>query len=52
VLAFVETSKGQTLQYVINDTFDKYDLLVVDDRQEAIILLEKILTEIDKVDTK
>jgi len=41
ILSFVELSKGQNLQYVTNDVFDKYDLLKVADRQEAVILLGK-----------
>ena len=49
--SFIETSKGKTVLSVVNDLFNKYDLLCTIEREEAIIQLEKVSKEITKIDT-
>ena len=51
ICSIIETSKGKTVMMVINDLLNKYDLLATDGRNEAIIIVKKVLKEIEKIDT-
>jgi hypothetical protein len=51
IVSIIETSKGKTVMMVINDLLNEYDLLAMDDRNEAIIMINKVLEEIEKIDT-
>ena len=51
IVSIIETSKGKTVMMVINDLLNKYDLLATDGRNEAIIIVKKVLKEIEKIDT-
>ena len=51
IVSIIETSKSKTVMMVINDLLNKYDFLVMDDRNEAIAMVKKVLNEVDKIDT-
>jgi len=51
ILTIVENSKGKQTQLMITDLFNKFDLLIFSEREEAIIQLDRFIEDIVKVDT-
>jgi len=47
----VEKSKGMTVLHTINELLGKYDLLSLNEREEAIMMLDKVNSGLNKVDT-
>ena len=51
IVSIIETNKGKMVLVVVNDLLKKYDLLGMSDREEAIIMIKKVLNEVNKIDT-
>jgi hypothetical protein len=51
IKTIVEKSKGLTVLHTINDLLGKYDLLSLNEREEATMMLDKVNTGLNKVDT-
>jgi hypothetical protein len=51
IVSIIETSKGKMVLMAVNDLLKKYHLLDTKDRDEAIIMIKKVLNEVNKIDT-